>query len=138
MSTADKITLMNALNRTSILTNAAACAFIVIYGCEVINNLDRALGANLFTLATGDTSVKAGLSYLGALVMAGAFNNSLNCIGNKVNYVVRTCTSAEATANALLGIDLCNAALCNADGISGANCNTIAIAKAGEGTESIA
>lgn len=138
MSAADEITLMNALNGTSILTKATACAFIVIYGREVINNLDRALGTNLFTLAAGDTSVEARLSYLGALVMAGAFYDSLNCIGNKVNYVVRTCTSAKATANALLGVDLCNAALCNMDRVSGANCNTVAVAEAGKGTESIA
>ena len=137
MSTADEITLMNTLNRTSILADTAACALVIIDGSKVVNDLDRTLGTNLLTLAAGDTSVETCLSYLSALVMAGALNNGLYSVWNKVNNVVGTGTGAKSAADTLLWIDLGNAALCDADGISWTNCNTVTVAEAGECAESI-
>jgi hypothetical protein len=128
---------MYALYRTSILTNTAACAFIVVDSSKVVYYLDRALGTNLLALAAGDTAVYTSLTNLSALVMAGAFNYSLNGIGNERNDVVGAGTGAESAADALSGIDSGNSAIGNVDSISGANGNTVTVTKTSECTMSV-
>ena len=70
MSAADKVSCVNALNRTYLMTGSAARALLIVDGGEVVFNLDRSLGAGFFTLSAGDTAVRADLTHLGALIVA--------------------------------------------------------------------
>ena len=69
MCATDEILQMNTLNGTNLVTLAATGALIVIDNCEIVFNLDCALGAGLFTLAAGYTTVKTNLAHLRALVV---------------------------------------------------------------------
>ena len=139
MSAADEITQMNTLHRTYLVTLAAAGALGVVYGGEVVFNLDCTLGTILLTFHTTYTSVGANLAHLSALVVAGALNDNAGGIVDKVNDMVGTSLCTKAAANALSGVNLRNTLLgIDADCITGTNLHTVAVAKASEGTVAVA
>lgn len=138
MSAADEVTKMNTLNRTYVVTYATASALLVIDNCKVVFNLDCAVGTGLLALHTADTAVGANLTNLCALIVAGALNNNAYGILYDVNNVVGTSLLTKSATNTLLRINLCDTLFAvNADSISGTNCHTVAIAKAGEGTVAV-
>ena len=69
MSTTNEVAEMNTLNRTYVMTRSTTGTLLVIDGGKIVFNLDCALGAGLFTLAAGNTTVKANLTNLRALVV---------------------------------------------------------------------
>ena len=96
------------------------------------------LGAGLFALAAGYAAVFTELSYLRALVVIITLNYYTGDILYDVDNSIGTGGCAKAAAYALLGIYLGNTALGDDYGVSGADLGAIAVAKAGEGTESVA
>ena len=70
MSAADKITGMYTFYRTHIMTITASRALLIINGCKVVNNLNRAFGTGFLTFHTADTAVCANLSDLSAFIVA--------------------------------------------------------------------
>ena len=138
VSAADEVAEMYTLNRTYIVTLSTACALAVIDGGKVVFYLDGTLGTVLLTLHAADTAVRTNLTYLCALVVAGALNNNAGGIVDKVDDVVGTGLCTKAATDTLLGIDLCNASVVvNGDSIAGTNLDTVAVAKAGKGTVTV-
>ena len=70
MCAAYEIARMYALNGTYVVTNSTACTLLVIYGGEVILDLDSTGGAGFLALAAGNASVGADLTDLGTLIVA--------------------------------------------------------------------
>ncbi len=139
MSSADEILQMNTLHGTNIVTSSAARTLIIINCGEIILYLDCSLGTGLLTLHTADASVGAGLTGNSTLVVAGALNDNSGGIVNDVDNVVGTGLGTEAAADTLLGIDLSDALLwIDGNGISGTNCHTVTVAKAGIGAKTVA
>ena len=73
---ADEVTLVDAVYRANGCTLTAAGTEVVIYGREVVDNLDSATRTSLLTLHTADTAVGADLSCQGALVVVRALNDN--------------------------------------------------------------
>ena len=76
MSTADKVAEVYTLNRANLVTLSASRTFIIIDSSKIVNNLDRALRTSLLTLHASYASVRANLTNLSTLIMAGAFNHN--------------------------------------------------------------
>ena len=70
MRTANKVTLMYAMNGAYASAYTAARAFIIIDNRKVIYNLDCSLRAILFALSAAYATVFAGLANLSALIVA--------------------------------------------------------------------
>ena len=139
MSSADEILQMYALDGAYVVTSSAARTLIIINCGEIILYLDCSLGTGLLTLHTADTSVGAGLTGYGTLIMAGALNDNSGGIINDMDNVVGTGLGTEATADTLLGINLSDALLgIDGNSISGTNRHTVTVAKAGVGAKTVA
>ena len=69
MRTADKVALVNTVNRANLLAGSAAGTFFVIYGCKIIYDLDSIVRTGLFALAAGYTAVGAISAHVCALVV---------------------------------------------------------------------
>ena len=57
MCAADKVTLVNTFNGANLSAFSAIYAKLVVYYGKVVDNLDSASRAGLFTLHTADTAV---------------------------------------------------------------------------------
>lgn len=88
MRSADKVTLVNAMNGTNSRASTAAGAFRIINGSEIVNHVDCIVGTGFFALFTADTAVGAIFSYVCARVVIGAFDNYARGIVYKVNDAV--------------------------------------------------
>ena len=75
MRATDEIAGVNTFHGTHVVASAAACTLLIINGCKVVFNLNCSLGTGFFTFTAADTSVGADLANLGALVVAGAFDD---------------------------------------------------------------
>ena len=138
MRAANKVADVYTLCRANVIANSAAGAFIIINSGKVIFNRDSTRGAGFLALAAADTAVKANLTDLGALIVARAFNNNSRGIVDKVDNAVGTLLNAKTAAYALSGVNFGNLLfVINANRISRANLQAIAIAKASEGAESV-
>lgn len=94
MRAADKVVKVYALNGTYVVTGTAAGTLLIIYRCEVINDLNSAFGTGFLTLSAGDTAVLTYLAHLSALVVAVTLNDDLRGIVYEVNYAVGTLLNA--------------------------------------------
>ena len=137
MSSADEIALVNTVSRANLGTLAASNAKLVIYRSEIINDLYSIRGTVLFTLATGNTSVKTHLAYLCALLVIGAQYYDTGGVLYHFYYTVRTGARAQAAADTFYRVDLGNTALVNAYRIGGTHAHTVAISKAGKRAVSV-
>ena len=138
MSAALKIPRVDTLYRACFTAFAASGALLVIYGREIIHNLYRTVGASLFTLAAGDTSVEAHLSDLSTLVVAATLNDHGGGVVDEMDNAVGAGLYTQTTADTATGIYTSNATLLvDADSISGAYLYTVAVAEAGEGTHTV-
>ena len=135
--TANKVSFVNAFYGAYAFACAATGAFIVINGCKVINNLDRSDRAGFFALAAGDASVRAGLSYRRAFVVAITGNDDARRIFDKVNDTVGAFLYAKSATDAFFRLNSGNAVLADANSVAGANSYAIAVSEAGEGAKVI-
>ena len=133
MRAADEVPLVDAVYRASSRTLTAASAEGVIYGREVVDNLDSAILTGLLTLHTADTAVGAYLSCQGTLIVVGALNDNSGGVLDKVNDTVGTLSYTDTAANTLSRVNLSNAVL-DEDSVLGTNNGTVAVAKAGKVT----
>ena len=137
MRSADEATLVDTMYGTSLNACATACAKAIVDGSEVILNGDRTVGTGLLALHTADTAVLAVLTSVCTLIVVRALNDNALGVVDKVNDAVGTLSYADTTADTLLGIDSGNAVL-NLDSVLRTYCNTVAVAEAGVGAESVA
>ena len=137
VSTADEVTLVDAMYGTSLGTCAAAGTEIVIDGCEVVLYGDSTLGTGLLALHTADTAVGAVLTGEGTLILVGALNNNAGGVIDKVDDTVGALTHADTTADTLAGV-YTRYTVFNRDSILGTNARAVTVAKASIGTELIA
>ena len=137
MRSANKVALMDAADRTYALAYSAACAFIVIYCCKIINNLYSAFGTGFFTLSASDTTVFTVKSDSRTLVMVITGYDDTGGIIDQMNDVVGAFLFAHSAANTLSRVDGSYSLLADADRITGTNLDTVTVAKACEGAEVI-
>ena len=137
MCAADEVALVDTMNGANLGAFAAAGALVIINNGEVVNNLDRAVGTGLLTLAAGNTAVSTALANCCALIVIRALYNDALGILDKMNNVVGTLACAHTAADTLGGVDFSNAIL-NGDSVLGTDGYAIAVAKAGVCTKLIA
>ncbi len=128
MRAADEVTLVDAVYRANGCTLTAAGAEVVIYGREVVDNLDSATRTSLLTLHTADTAVGADLSCYGTLIVVRALNDNSGGVFDKVDDTVGTLSYTDTAADTLSGIDLSNAVL-DGDSVLRTSHSTVAVAK---------
>lgn len=129
---------MNAMHGAYLSAFAAGDTLTVVDSCEVIDDLYR-LGRTVFlTLTASDTAVLAELAYLSALIVIITLNGNCYGVVYEVDYTVGTGALAQTAADTFLGVNICDAALGNRDSITGADLGAVAVAEAGERTESVA
>ena len=127
---ADEVTLVDAVYRANGCTLTAAGAEVVIYGREVVDNLDSAIRTSFLTLHTADTAVLTVLTYVSALVVIGALNDNTLGVFDEVNDTVGTLTHTDAAADTLFGVDSCHI-VANGDSALRTNLSAVAVAKTG-------
>ena len=137
MRSANEVTLVDAMHGTNLDARAATGAQVVVDGCEVILYSDSTVGAGLLTLHTADTAVGAVLTGERALILVGAFHNNAGGVVDKVNDAVGALAHADAAADTLLGVNVCDTVL-DRDSVLRANHSAVTVAKAGKGAEFIA
>ena len=136
--TADKITLMNALDRTYLTASTTINTLFVIYRCKIVLDNYCSCRAGLFTLAAGNTTVLTVHSNLSALVVIITGYSNTRSVTNEVNNAVRAFLNAKSAAYAFSRIDRGNALVIYADSITGAYLYAVTVAEAGESAEVIA
>ena len=130
---ADEVALVDAVYRASSRTLTAAGAEVVIYGREVVDNLDSTILTSLLTLHTADTAVGAYLSCQGTLIVVGALNDNSGGVLDKVDNAVGALSYTDTAADTLSRVNLSNAVL-DEDSVLGTSNSTVAVAKAGKVT----
>ena len=116
---------------------AAANAFAVIDGCNIVRNGNCAKLTGLFTFFAADTADRTGLLGYSALVLAGAQHCNSGCSRNNPDNLLGACLCAQAAANTLFIVNNGNA-LVETDGIVGTNLCTISQPEASKDTASAA
>ena len=114
------------------------CALLVPNGLfnDQFNIVAR---TQFFAFSATDTAVGADLAHLCALIMARALNNNTGGVVYKADNSVGTFLYTETAANTFSGVDLSYAFFgIDADSVSRANLNAVAVAKAGKGTIAVA
>ena len=134
MSSADEVTLVYAVNGANLNASATAGAERIIYSCEIVYYCYCSVRTGLLALHTANTAVRAIFACESALVVIGALYDNTGGVVNEVNDSVGTFAYADSAADALTGIYSCNTVF-DRYSILGANLYTVAVAKAGEGTE---
>lgn len=137
MGTADKIPFMYTLNGAHLSALTARYTFTIIDSCEVINNLNSFSWTSLLALTASDTAVLTELAHLCALVVIIALNCDRDGVIYEVDYTVGTGADAKTAADTFLRIYFGNTALGDRDCVARADLGAVAVAKTGEGTESV-
>ena len=137
MRSANKVALVDTVNRANLTAGAAARAFRVVDGSKVIDNLNCSLRTALFALTAGNTADKAGAAHLCALVVVTALYNDTGGVLNERNNVIWAGFCTKSAADTLLRVDFGNTALGNGDGIARTYVNAVAVAEAGEAAVSV-
>lgn len=139
MSAANEVAEVNTFNWARLVTSSTTRALCIVYGGEVVDKGYGALGAFFGTETAAYAAVLTDLTNLGALVMIVTLYYYTLGIIDEMNYAVGAFLYAKTTADTLSRIDLGNIFLgIYADRVSRTNLHTIAVAKAGEGTVSVA
>ena len=138
MSSADKVALVDTMNRADLGTLATGGAKIVIYLCEVVHHRYSTGRTVLLTLAAGNASVKADLAHVSTLLVARALYDDTGGVLYHFYNAIRAGTGAETASNTLDRIDLGNTAIVNTYSLCGTHAHTVAVAKAGKGTSAVA
>ena len=137
MSTADEVALVNTLDGADLYARAATGTQRVVDSREIVLDSDSTVRAGLLTLHTTYTAVGAILTGESTLVLVGALNDNAGGVVDKMDNTVGALANADATADTLSGVNVCNAVF-NGDRALRTHCRTVAVAEAGEGTEFVA
>ena len=109
MCATDEVTLVDAVDGADLNARATACAKAIVDGSEVVLNRDSTARTGLLALHTADTAVGAVLTYRRALVLVGALNDNAGGVVDKMDNTVGALANADATADTLSGVNVCNA-----------------------------
>ena len=132
MCTANKVTFVYAMNGADLNASCAVCAKLVVDGCKVVFDLDRAAWTSLLALHTADTSVCAILTGKCALFVVGALYDYSCGVVYDLDNAIGAGACAYAAANALSWVDV-RYAILNGNSVAGADLYAIAVAEAGVG-----
>lgn len=138
MRAADEAAFVDTADGAGVFAGAAADAFVVVDGGEVVDECYRALGAGLDAFAAGDTAVDAVFADCRAFVVVATLDGDARRVANEVDDVVGARRDAETAADTAARVNVGDAALVDADGGARANGDAVAVAEAGEGAEAIA
>lgn len=137
MRSADKVALVNAMHRAYLNAFAASGTLFVVDDRKIILYGNSTELTVALALSAADTAVFAILSCFCSLIVIGAFNNNSDSIVYKMYNTVGAGTRTESAADTLARIYLCNT-VNNGNCVVGTNGNTVAVAKAGIYTDSVA
>ena len=69
MGSADKVSYVNTMHRTHVMTRLAAVTFRIINCCNIIHKSYCSAGTAFYALAAGYTTILANLAHISALVV---------------------------------------------------------------------
>ena len=133
MSSADEVSFMNTFYGADLAACTAIDALAVIYRSEVILYHNCAGGAGLFAFAAGNTAVLTINTYLCALVVIVTGDRHASGVSDKMDYIVGTFFYAKTASDTFSRVYRSKSLVVDADCISRANLNAVAVAQAGEG-----
>ncbi len=138
MSAANEVTDVNTMHRANLVTTLTTIALGVVYGRNVVNKGYGAVGTSLYTLAAGYTAVFTYLAHVCTLVVVVTLNNNGGGVIYQMNNAVGAGFCTKTATDTTAGVNFSNSLFgIYANRISGTNGNTVTVAKAGKGAESV-